>query len=127
MNPALRILLLSLPALLSAHEATPDPILFYNFTRQHLVLTEPPPPPDPPAAPDEPVEEHAVPTSARLKSQFGPELILGALPLEEDGDARGLRFAGLATPHRLDTKPENIAAFRPVHPADGRARHQGRG
>jgi acid phosphatase type 7 len=115
MKAVLLGLLLTVPLALSAHEATPDPILFYNFTRQHLVLpAPPPPPPDPPASPDEPVEEHAVATAARLKSQFGPELVLGVLPIEEEGDTRGLRFAAAPVPHRLDTKPENIADHRPV-------------
>jgi hypothetical protein len=107
--------LLALSPALSAHEATPDPILFYNFTRHHLIPPPPPPPAaNPPASPDAPVEEHGVATAARLKAQFGPELILGAPPVAEDGSARGLRFAGATSPHRLDTQPENIAAFRPV-------------
>ena len=115
MKIATLCLLLFLPSALSAHEATPDPILFYNFTRKHLVLPAPPPvPAEPAATPDAPVEEHAVPPEARLKSQFGPELILGALPVAEDESVPGLRFAEIATPHRVDAAPDNLASFRPV-------------
>lgn len=108
-------LLFALPLALSAHEPTPDPILFYNFTSKHLVLPPAEPEPEgPPASPDKPEEEHGVPPEARLKSQFGPELVLGAPPVVEEESARGLRFAEMPMPHRLDAAPDQVATFRPA-------------
>lgn len=71
-----------------AHEPTPDPLLAYIFARRHLVPAE--------------AKPGAAPT---LKPQFGPPLVLGGRPVAEPDTARGLRFAGLASPHRVPCDP----------------------
>jgi 3',5'-cyclic AMP phosphodiesterase CpdA len=71
-----------------AHEPTPDPLLSYTFSRRHLVPIE--------------AGVTAEPnTAVTLKPQFGPPLVLGGQPVAEPDTARGLRFAGLAEPHRV--------------------------
>ncbi|NCX98371.1 MAG: hypothetical protein EBX35_07310, partial [Planctomycetia bacterium] len=71
----------------SAHEPTPDPLLSYTFSRRHVVAAD--------------AKPGAVPT---LKPQFGPPLVLGGPPVAEPDAARGLRFAGLAVPHRVSAE-----------------------
>lgn len=115
MKTTIALLLLAMPMVLSAHEATPDPVLFYNFTRKHLLLPPPPAEPaEPRATPDAPIDDNAALPEPRLKAQFGPELILSAPPVSEAANIRGLRFNMAPTPHRLDAPPEALATFRPV-------------
>lgn len=97
---ALRFLLslLLIAPCIHAHESAPDPLLFYNFTSKHLVIPQPP-------------AEGVEAAPFRLKSQYGPELLLGGAPLAEDSSG-GLRFANLPGPHRL--AGEAAETFRPT-------------
>lgn len=99
-SPVIRTALATVSALVAvvavAHEPTPDPLLSYTFSRRHLVAAD--------AKPD---------AAVTLKPQFGPPLSLGGQPLAEPDTARGLRFAELASPHRV---PADAAARRALLP-----------
>ena len=76
-----------------AHEPTPDPMLSYSFAKQHVST-----------------DDAGRPT---LSPQFGPTVMLGGKPLQEDEAIVGLRFAGLEECHQVTAESEEARSLLP--------------
>ncbi|MDP0491862.1 MAG: LamG-like jellyroll fold domain-containing protein [Verrucomicrobiota bacterium JB023] len=88
------LLTLSLLSPAMAHDATPDPLLFYKFTPRLL-------------------EQDDAGSKPRLKPQFGPPLQLSTPPLVNQSNQVGLRFTRIREAHRIEAPAQKVASYLP--------------